>query len=147
MRKSGQEEEEETEEDKEVQRIVDHGREVKRKIVTGESKGLKGHKEYLFEIWCIKVERVEMIYFTCASAVCTLAAGHKMVVEGWALFEEAVNQAGAGDLPQLLQSIRTMTTPPLLTTPLQGVSMDITAMTPRPSAVKKSGKVGRIRYI
>ena len=126
-------EEDETEEDREVQRIVDQGREVKRKILTGESKGSKGHKEYLFEILCIKVERVEMIYFTCVSAVRTVAAGHKMVAEGWALFKEVVNQAGAGDLPQLLQSIRTMTTPPP-----QGAS-DITVMTPGPSPVKKEG--------
>ena len=84
-----------------------------------------------------------MIYFTCVSVVCTAAAGHKMVVEGWALFEEAVNQAGAGDLPQLLWSIRTMTTPPPLTTPPPAAQMDITAMTPGPSPVKKGvGEAG-----
>ena len=145
--KAGQEEEE-TEEDKEVQRIVDQGSEVKRKILTGESKGSKGCGEYLFEMWCIKVKRVKMIYFTCVSAVHTVAARHKMVAEGWTLFEEAVNQAGAGDLPQLLQSIRTMTTPPPLTTPAKAASMDIAARTPGPSPVKKGGEeVGRIRYL
>ena len=134
--KAGQEEEE-TDENKEVQRIVYQGREVK--ILTGELKGLKGRKEYLFEMWCIKVERVEMIYFTCVLAVSTVATGHKMVVVGWALFEEAVNQARAGNLPQLLLSIRTMTTPPPLTTPPQGASMDIIGTTPGPSPVKKEG--------
>ena len=121
---------------------------MKRKILTGELKGSKGHKEYLFEILCIQVKRVEMIYFTYVSAVRTVATGHKMVAEGWALFEEAVSQTGAGDLPQLLQSIRTMTTPPPLTTPPQGTLMDITVTTPRPSPVKKEGgKVGRIQYL
>ena len=122
-----------------MQRIVDQGREVKRKILTGKLKGSKGRKEYLLNLWCIKVERVEMIYFTCVLAVRTVATGHKMVEEGSALFEEAVNQAGAGDLPQLLQSIRTMTTPPPLTTPPPPALMDITATTPGPSPVKKEG--------
>ena len=80
-----------------------------------------------------------MIYFTSVSAVCTVAAGHKMVAEGWGLLEEAVNQAGTGDLPQLLWSIRTMTTPPPTTTPLPAAPMDIIAMTPGPSPVKKEG--------
>ena len=35
-----------------------------------------------------------------------------MAAEGWELFKEAVKDAGAGDLPQLLRSIHTMTTPP-----------------------------------
>ena len=49
------------EEDK-GQRIVDQGREVKRKILTGKSKGSKGCKEYLFNLWYIKVKKIEMIY-------------------------------------------------------------------------------------
>ena len=35
-----------------------------------------------------------------------------MVADGWRLFEEAVASVGAGDLPQLLRSVRSMTTPP-----------------------------------
>ena len=35
------------------------------------------------------VERVKTIYFTCIPAVRTLAAGHKMIAEGWQLFDEA----------------------------------------------------------
>ena len=52
-----------------------------------------------------------------------MAAGHRMIADDWGMFEEAVNQAGAGDLPQLLRSIRSMTTPlpatppPVPTTP------------------------------
>ena len=64
---------------------------------------------------------------TSIPAVRTVAAGHRMIADGWGMFKEAVNQAGAGDLPQLLRSIRSMTTPPpatpppvLTTPPLQG---------------------------
>ena len=34
-----------------------------------------------------------------------------MIAEGWEMFEEAVEAAGTGDLPQLLRSLRGMTTP------------------------------------
>ena len=43
---------------------------------------------------------------TFYSAVRTVAEGHRMVVRGWALFEEAVKGAGKGDLPQLLLHLR-----------------------------------------
>ena len=39
--------------------------------------------------------------------------GHRMVVDGWALFEEAIEVAGEGDLPQLLHHLRGVTTPTL----------------------------------
>ena len=39
-----------------------------------------------------------------------VAEGEKMITEGWAMFEEAVGQAGTGELPQLLRSIRTSVT-------------------------------------
>ena len=39
-------------------------------------------------------------------AVRTVAAGHRMIAEGWEMFEEAVEAAGTGDLPQLLRSLR-----------------------------------------
>ena len=35
-----------------------------------------------------------------------IAAGHRMVANGWALFEEAIEGAGEGDLPQLLHHLR-----------------------------------------
>ena len=40
-----------------------------------------------------------------------VAEGEKMIVEGWAMFEETVGQVGMGKLPQLLRSIRTSVTP------------------------------------
>ena len=44
-------------------------------------------------------------------AVRTVAAAHRMIAEGWEMFEEAVEAAGTGDLPQLHRSLRVMTTP------------------------------------
>ena len=44
-------------------------------------------------------------------AVRTVAAGHRMIAEGWEMFEEAVEAAGPGDLPQLLRLLRVMTMP------------------------------------
>ena len=43
----------------------------------------------------------------------TVAAGHRLIAEGWEMFE-VVEAAGTGDLPQLLRSLRgmTMLTPP-----------------------------------
>ena len=41
-----------------------------------------------------------------------------MIAEGWEMFEEVVEAAGTGDLPQLLRSLRGMTMPtPLLPPP------------------------------
>ena len=40
-----------------------------------------------------------------------VAEGNKMVAEGWELFEKAVDEAGVGELPQLLRGIRSSLTP------------------------------------
>ena len=40
-----------------------------------------------------------------------VAEGHRMVAQGWTLFEEAVGTAGPGDLPQLLCHLKGVTTP------------------------------------
>ena len=42
-----------------------------------------------------------------------IAVGHRMVVDGWTLFEEAIEGAGEGDLPQLLCHLRGVMTPTL----------------------------------
>ena len=51
-------------------------------------------------------------------AVRAVAAGHKMaseahktIADGWLLFEEACQEAGPGDLPQLLKSLKRMPIP------------------------------------
>ena len=69
-------------------------------------------------------------------AVRTVAGGHRMIVEGWEMFKEAVEAAGTGDLPQLLRSLRGMTTPtpppptppqahPVEQEPMTGVPMEV----------------------
>ena len=35
-----------------------------------------------------------------------VAAGHTMVADGWAMFEEAIEGAREGDLPQLLSHLQ-----------------------------------------
>ena len=51
-------------------------------------------------------------------ALRTVAKGHQLVVEGnkmigegWAMFNKVVGQAGMGELPQLLRSVRRSMTP------------------------------------
>ena len=79
----------------------------------------------------VHVEHVELNYFLFV-AVRKVAAGHKMVAEGystvveaWELFEKAVEEAGPGDLPNLLRQLKgktmlTETTPPPLASPMEG---------------------------
>ena len=40
-----------------------------------------------------------------------MAEGNKMIAEGWAMFNNVVGQAGMGELPQLLRSVRRSMTP------------------------------------
>ena len=45
------------------------------------------------------------------SAMHTVAAGHRMVTEGWTLFERTCEEVGPGELPQLLRQLKSVTTP------------------------------------
>ena len=45
------------------------------------------------------------------SAVHKVAAGHRMVTEGWTLFERTCEEVGPGELPQLLRQLKSVTTP------------------------------------
>ena len=45
------------------------------------------------------------------SVVRTVAAGHRMVAEGWTLFEKTCEEVGPGELPQLLRQLKSATTP------------------------------------
>ena len=83
-------------------------------------------------------------------AVRTVAAGHRMIAEGWEMFEEAVEAAGTGDLPQLLRSLRGMTTltppPPPLPTPPQTHPVEQEPMTGVPmEASSEPVVVGGVR--
>ena len=66
-----------------------------------------------------------------------------MVEQGWDLFEEAVKDAGSGDLLQLLRSIKMMTTPPPATPPPK---MDVSEVTPSP-VKKEPGTRGEPVYV
>ena len=44
-------------------------------------------------------------------AVCTVAAGHRMVTEGWTLFQRMCEEVGPGELPQLLRQLKSAMTP------------------------------------
>ena len=45
------------------------------------------------------------------SAVRMVAAGHRMVTEGWTLFEKTCEEVGPGELPQLLRQLKSAMTP------------------------------------
>ena len=45
------------------------------------------------------------------SAICMVAAGHRMVTEGWMLFKRTCEEVGPGELPQLLRQLKSATTP------------------------------------
>ena len=62
-----------------------------------------------------------------------VAAGHRMVADGWVIFEEAIEGAGEGDLPKLLHHLRGLMTP----TQPPPESAAPTDVPPTPSPVKK----------
>ena len=45
------------------------------------------------------------------AAIRTVAAGHKMISDGWNMFEKTCLEVGTGELPQLLRSLKLTTTP------------------------------------
>ena len=69
-----------------------------------------------------------------------VAQGRTTVVEGWELFEEAVEEAGPGDLPNLLCQLKGRTTPTETPPPLPASPMEVgekMSMPPPASPVKK----------
>ena len=108
---------EQEEEDREVERILAKGKEAKRKLATG----MYGFNVELVELYCtVQYSTHITIIYPMSNmsnsvpyllAVRTVAAGHRMIAEGWEMFEEAVEAAGTGDLPQLLRLLRGMTKP------------------------------------
>ena len=71
-----------------------------------------------------------------------VAEGHRMVAQGWTIFEEAIGSSGPGDLPQLLHHLKGVTTPtppPVPALAPGSVPMDVPQQqqgTPRSSPVK-----------
>ena len=72
-----------------------------------------------------------------------VAAGHKLVTqghtavtEGWQLFEEAVEEVGPSDLPNLLRQLKEKTTPTQMPPPPQTSPMEVGNMPPPASPIK-----------
>ena len=51
------------------------------------------------------------LWIHACSAVRMVAAGHRMVTEGWTLFKRTCEEVGPGELPQLLRQLKSATTP------------------------------------
>ena len=57
------------------------------------------------------VEDIKIHVLLSFAAIRTVARGHEMVAQGWAAFEKTCTEVGVGELPQLLQYVKTHTTP------------------------------------
>ena len=75
--------------DREVEKIVQQAKEMKRNI----TRGIYCNVMYCIYV-CQKGRNVFLNVFICSVAIRTVAAGHRMIVEGWDMFEEAVDEAG-----------------------------------------------------
>ena len=65
------------------------------------------------------VEDIKIHVFLSFAAICTVARGHEMVAQGWAAFERMCTEVGVRELPQLLQYVKTHTTPTPTATPVK----------------------------
>ena len=65
------------------------------------------------------VEDIKIHVFLSFAAIRTVARGYKMVTQGWATFERMCTEVGVGELPQLLQYVKTYTTPTPTATPVK----------------------------
>ena len=65
------------------------------------------------------VEDIKIHVLLSFAAIRTGARGHEMVAQGWAAFEKTCTEVGAGELPQLLQYLKTHTTPTPTATPVK----------------------------
>ena len=65
------------------------------------------------------VEDIKIHVFLSFAAIRTVARGHEMVAQGWAAFERTCTEVGVGELPQLLQYVKTHTTPTPTATPVK----------------------------
>ena len=70
-------------------------------------------------------------------AIQTVTKGHKLVVDGWALFEQTCKETAPDKLRQLLHSLKMFTTPTPPPTPTKDEPMEGTsAEAPAPAPVK-----------
>ena len=55
------------------------------------------------------IKDIKIHVFLSFAAIHTVARGHKMVAQGWVAFERMCTEVGVGELPQLLQYVKTNT--------------------------------------
>ena len=79
---------------------------------------------------------VERVGQKVAASHKLVTQGHAAVAEGWQLFEEAVEEAGPSDLPNLLRHFKGKTTPTQMPPPPQTLPMEVGNMPPPPSPIK-----------
>ena len=65
------------------------------------------------------VEDIKIHVLLSFAAIRTVARGHEMVAQGWAAFEKTCTEVGVGELPQLLQYVKTHTTLTPTATPVK----------------------------
>ena len=65
------------------------------------------------------VKDIKIHVFLSFVAIRTVARGHKMVAQGWVAFERTCTEVGVGELPQLLQYVKTHTTTTPTATPVK----------------------------
>ena len=65
------------------------------------------------------MSKIKIHVFLSFAAIHTVARGHEMVTQGWAAFERMCMEVGVGELPQLLQYVKTHTTPTPTATPVK----------------------------
>ena len=65
------------------------------------------------------IEDIKIHVFLSFAAIRTVARGHKMVAQGCAVFERTCTEVAVGELPQLLQYVKTHTTPTPTATPVK----------------------------
>ena len=95
---------------------------------------------------CINVNTVD----TCILAVCMVAAGHRMVTEGWTLFEKTCEEVGPGELPQLLRQLKSTMTPSprpsTATTPIKTEPMEEEEVQ-QPGGAEPGASASALRFI
>ena len=62
---------------------------------------------------------IKIHVFLSFAAIRTVARGHEMVTQGLVAFERMCTEVGVGELPQLLQYVKTHTTPIPTATPVK----------------------------
>ena len=83
----------------------------------------------------VKYISLIIVVRTMAEGHQMVAGGHKTIMDGWNLFEEVVEEAGPGDLHQLLRQLKGKTTPTPPPTPMEVVQKHVEGAEGRPAPI------------